>query len=357
MQVHLPVLTALRGIAAWWVVLYHFREATGLPERDLLMRLLGQGYLAVDFFFILSGFVIFISYERKFLRPSWHAYGSFLWRRIARIYPLHFVILCAFIANPLAIHLFSSARAGDVRYDPLYFLASLVLVQNWGGFTDVAWNIPAWSISAELAAYLLFPWILMAVAKSCKGLAAHFAGAAAIAAALAGIFSTTGCANIGDDIPGLGAIRCILEFSLGVIAGQLFRGFRATLDMVAVWNILAAGLLLIAMVLLRLPNYTVVPLAFFLAILGLASTPMQNIPALSSRTLVYLGEISYSTYLVHYLVKDWTKFLSPTIGPPSFVIYVLVVLAASALLYHCIELPGKAWVLGILERRERRGAT
>jgi len=356
MQARLSVLTALRGVAAWWVVFYHFREALGLPAGALLPRLLELGYVAVDFFFVLSGFVIFISYQQMFAAPTRGAYGRFLGRRIARIYPLHLVVLCAFLVNPIVIHLFSSAQAAGARYDPLYFLGSLALVQNWGGFAELAWNVPAWSISTEMAAYLLFPWIFIAVRRACRGIAMHFVCALALGAALAAVFTFAGCVSIGDKIPRMGLIRCVLEFALGVIAGQLYRDHRAAMDRAWPWHALAALLLVLAMCLFDQPNYLFLPLAFFFALLAFASGPAQAIPVLSSPALVYLGEISYSTYLVHYLAKDWVKFLSPQVTPLTFGIYVLAVLAASVLLYKLIELPGKAWVLGLLRLQERRAA-
>ena len=104
----IPALTSLRGIAAWWVVLYHFREY--LPSRwpEWLMALTAHGYLAVDLFFILSGFVLALNYAESF-RDSLAGAAGFYRLRLARIYPLHFVMLTMFLLNPLAIALFSAS--------------------------------------------------------------------------------------------------------------------------------------------------------------------------------------------------------------------------------------------------------
>ena len=89
----IPALTSIRGIAAWWVVLYHFREhlPSGCPE--WLLALTAHGYLAVDLFFILSGFVLALNYAESLPGDLAGATG-FYRLRFARIYPLHFVILC-----------------------------------------------------------------------------------------------------------------------------------------------------------------------------------------------------------------------------------------------------------------------
>ena len=103
----IPALTSVRGIAAWWVVLYHFRE--NLPSRspEWLLALTAHGYLAVDLFFILSGFVLALNYAESF-RGSLAGATNFYQLRFARIYPLHFVMLMLFLLNPLAIALFSA---------------------------------------------------------------------------------------------------------------------------------------------------------------------------------------------------------------------------------------------------------
>src|SRR5947207_9319817 len=99
---YLPALTAMRGLAAWWVVLYHFRDE--VPKAlfgSTLYSVISHGDLAVDFFFELSGFVIALRYAGQFGRPNWPLYKEFLIARIARLYPLYISVLVLFAANPI----------------------------------------------------------------------------------------------------------------------------------------------------------------------------------------------------------------------------------------------------------------
>src|SRR2546423_13953147 len=113
----LPALTVMRGLAAWWVVLYHFRdEVPKVLFGDTLYSVISHGDLAVDFFFELSGFVIALRYADQFSRPNWVGYKEFLIARLARLYPAYISVLVLFIANPISILLFSTIKDPGQRY-------------------------------------------------------------------------------------------------------------------------------------------------------------------------------------------------------------------------------------------------
>ena len=95
---HLDALTGIRGLAAWLVVLYHIRlSLTALLPGEVIAAL-AKGYLAVDLFFMLSGFVIWYNYADRLRAGGGAETRLFLWRRFARVWPLHAAILAAFIA-------------------------------------------------------------------------------------------------------------------------------------------------------------------------------------------------------------------------------------------------------------------
>lgn len=346
-QNSLPSLTAVRGIAAWWVVLYHFRDE--VPYDFFwtpIYRIISHGDFAVDFFFVLSGFIISLNYTERLLQPAWEAYLKFLVARVARIYPLHFFMLIAFLVNPTAIYLLSTAKELGDRYDPVYFLLSLVMVQNWGFTSHLAWNIPSWSISTEWAAYLLFPlnvWLANRFGSSagrCVVLAGTFLTILALCCSFFGFELTTAISHFG-------LVRCLTEFGAGM---ALQRMWCARPDPSS-WGYVtylgaAAGLILLYLFGLT-PDFVVLPMAFCFIVLSLASRHgLGRIGRLP--ILVVFGEISYSTYLVHYFVKDWTKFLfaEPSVPPwLLMLIYLVAVAAASFVLYYIVERPARKAIM------------
>ncbi|MGZ9099783.1 MAG: acyltransferase family protein, partial [Brevundimonas sp.] len=172
----LRALTTLRFLAALWVVLY-----TAWPHLDVswVPVAVTKGYLGVETFFILSGFILSHVYleaagEKRF------RYGGFLWARIARVYPLHLVTLFGMIGLGVAATIAGlsiDASLTDWRALP----AHLTMTHAWGLAPISAFNHPSWSISAEWFAYLCFPafafvaWRLRNRPVLATGLAAAFA--------------------------------------------------------------------------------------------------------------------------------------------------------------------------------------
>ena len=101
-RANLPALTGARGIAAWFVVLYHIRLSAGAQLPPEMIAFFSKGYLAVDFFFMLSGFVIYLNYAERLASHRISA-GEFLFRRFARIYPLHLLILLGHASRDFAL--------------------------------------------------------------------------------------------------------------------------------------------------------------------------------------------------------------------------------------------------------------
>src|ERR1700730_4495727 len=160
----LASLTPLRGIAALWVVIFHFCWYFPAVHPERYTGAVYKGYLAVDMFFVLSGFVITHVYKEGFAqRVTGRSYRDFLKARVARIYPLHITVLLLFVATATAERAASYALRGSFEPVPLLgersvggFFANIVMLQGlWA--RELSWNDPAWSISLEFLAYLLFP--------------------------------------------------------------------------------------------------------------------------------------------------------------------------------------------------------
>ena len=160
----LASLTPLRGIAALWVVIFHFCWYFPAVHPERYTGAVYKGYLAVDMFFVLSGFVITHVYKGGFAhRVTGRCYRDFLKARVARIYPLHITVLLLFVATATVERAASYALKGSFEPIPLLgerslggFFANVVMLQGlWA--RELSWNDPSWSISLEFLAYLLFP--------------------------------------------------------------------------------------------------------------------------------------------------------------------------------------------------------
>ncbi|MES2339542.1 MAG: acyltransferase [Pseudomonadota bacterium] len=346
----LRALTSVRGLAAWMVVLYHIRlSIAGLPPS--IVDGLAKGYLAVDFFFLLSGFVIWMTWGQRLRDGGLAEVPAFLQKRIARIWPLHVVVLTAAVA--LALLLAATGRH-DAREFPFAELPlHLLLVQNWGFTPALAWNDPAWSISAELGAYLLFPLLALAIDWRRVPTGAVIAAIAAAAVLLAAVFAWAGAETLGHDIPRLGLVRCVIEFGMGTATGALWLRWRDTPWVPAGLSALCALALLAS----PLPETLRIPVGFAGLLLALALTAEMRGHPLEGRALHYLGEVSYATYLGHFLL--WFTFKLAFVDdaravPVGLVVaYLMLVLASSIALYHLIERPAQRWVNGLKWRPGR----
>lgn len=340
---HLDALTGIRGIAAWLVVLYHIRLSLTALLPGEVIAVLAKGYLAVDLFFMLSGFVIWYNYADRLHAGGGADVRLFLWRRFARVWPLHAVIFAAFVA-------FVGLLLATGRAAPGYPLAELplhlLLVQNWGLTEALSWNHPAWSISTEFAAYLLFPLIVL-LRWDRLSPPALLLLAGGLLAALHLLFTLTGHRVLGDAIPQLGLWRCLAGFALGNVLCLLWLHWRARrgLDLLAglaAFAITGAGLAL------HWPETAFAPAAFFAGLLALALGQGALVRLLGGRLLTYLGEISYSTYLAHFLLWIVWKLLfvdaSLQLGWVGFAGFLGLVLVASVALYHGVEKPAQRWL-------------
>ena len=349
---YIPSLTTARGLAAWWVVMYHFREALNLPSDSLLAFFLGKGFLAVEFFFVLSGFVIYRGYKSNFKNINFKTVIGFYVRRLARIYPLYLLIIIIYLVNPISIKLFSKAGDYSDRYNISYYVASVFMVQNWAIFDYLAWNIPGWSISTEFAAYLTFPFVCYFTSKFVSSYWRSALYIIVIVFLMDFFFLIVGVSSIGDRIPELGLVRCLLEFLLGVSLANFYDRFN--FDIV---GLLLASLFIafayFACYLFGAKDFLYVPIFFSFLICFLATNFTNGIAILRCGPLHFLGEISYSTYLIHFFIKDWVKFFSPIIGYLQFYTYIFFVLFASVVLYRYVEVPGKFYFLKLFSGKSR----
>lgn len=357
-RANLPALTGIRGIAAWFVVLYHIRGAAASQLPPELIATFAKGYLAVDLFFMLSGFVLWLNYGERLRREGLGAAPLFLARRIARIWPLHAFILTGAIALAAVLELTGRNTQGNFPWAelPLHIL----LVQNWGFTQALTWNDPAWSISCEFAAYLLFPLLALAVDWRRLPTALLLALLVLLVLALGGIFAIAGHDRLGADIPRLGVARALCQFTMGTILCALWARWRDAPGFPFLVSLSLAGALAALALTGQLRETLAVPAFFAAALLALSLTAGSKNNPLGSRPVHYLGEISYATYLVHYLLFVAFKLLfveDPANVPlPLLGLFLLLTLAASVALYHLVERPAQRALNRALDlaRRPRR---
>jgi peptidoglycan/LPS O-acetylase OafA/YrhL len=302
----LPSLTSLRGLAALWVVLFHY-TALYFPRLDMTghSSLIGKGYLAVDLFFMLSGFVMTHVYYRAFCESVKENYRNFLVARVARLYPLHVVVLLLFVATALLVQLLAYGLTGTAEGIPLTgtrslaaAIANLFMLQGLSA-EHLSWNYPSWSISVEFMAYLAFPLILPMVWRASER--AKLVVLAAICAALS-LFAYLSGGDFNQWGGPLVLLRCLPEFLLGTLIYSAYRA-RLWTDWFAAD---AVGLVTLAVAILclhlRAPDLLIVALFPVLVLAAVGNT--GNIARLINvAPLIWLGEISYSLYLIHGFVQ------------------------------------------------------
>lgn len=342
-------LTISRGLAAWLVLLYHVRTGIDwLPER--LISFLSYGYLAVDFFFLLSGFVIWMTAHQQLLTYGGSAIWPFLRRRFARIYPLYALMLGLTILFAIVLNISGKDSSSYPWHElPLH----ISMTQNWGFTNELQWNHPAWSISTEMAAYLLFPILVLCTPIARAPHWALLMASAALILLMALIFHRAGLTALGDQITHYGLIRCLVEFSVGAMVCALWlkesgRSIRLRLILPACVAALAGGVLIVS------PGQQLwaFPTCAAACIYMMAEISRRRAPTYSTtmigRVGIYMGEISYATYLSHFMLFIWFKIAfvenAHSIPPHLIVAFIVLAFGFSALLYHYVELPGRRYL-------------
>lgn len=352
----LKPITALRFAAALWVAIYAFWEnlaGVGLPG------LVAKGYLGVELFFVLSGFILSHVYlaqagEKRF------SYGRFLWARVARVYPLHIATLLGVgLLAAAAIVAGMSVDSNVLSWSSLP--ANLLMVHAWGLAPAAGWNHPSWSISAEWFAYLCFPAFAFVFWRLRDKPATAVLGAAAFLAVLYFVFEQWAGFPLTEATIRWGALRIVPCFALGCALYLVYR--KAPLKAPGVSAAIFLALML-ASAAVGLWDAITVLLAGGL-ILSLASLPNARAGWLASKPAVYLGEISYSVYMVCVPWKLLAVNLAAKVtDAPDKQLHVFVWLAIVALLpvvaaasYHLVEHPARRALRGWAERRDKTSAT
>jgi peptidoglycan/LPS O-acetylase OafA/YrhL len=212
--------------------MFHFSEGHGYRNFWPLDYLAARGYLWVEFFFCLSGFILTHVYSsRRAQLFTGAGYGAFLKARLTRLYPLHLFMLLTVLLLVIVTRGLGALGHYPSIFDLKYhqdvsvkgFLLSLVLMHGWNTMDRLTWNGVSWFVSVEWALCLLFP-IFLWLAKD-----RAWRGFGLVAAGVAGLVTLdlTSGAHIGLDITyHNGVLRGLSDFSVGVGLAVLYRAWK-----------------------------------------------------------------------------------------------------------------------------------
>lgn len=343
-------LTGLRGIAALIVMFYHFNSSKLLSGPAEVM--LGHGYLMVDLFLVLSGFIIAMTYGHLFEKAfSWSDYALFLTRRLARIYPLYAVSILT--AGTLVATSWMDHWPGPPI--PVTTVIDLTMLQSLALVPSL--NTPGWSISAEWTACLLFPLLVMLCLRRSWGLALLTAGLAfailpilTILPALEDEPKRAGLLDIWHYDTAYPVVRCVAGFTLGMVTYRLAQTEWVRRITAQSW--LSAVILAAILGLMSIKQADVWIVALFpLFILSLAPDDSPVARILGSGPIYRLGILSYGIYLIHnqmnYFMLELAKeleslgFATQTATAAATLAFVALVIILTEFTYRLIERPAR----------------
>ncbi|MEO7906010.1 MAG: acyltransferase [Saprospiraceae bacterium] len=373
-KAYLNNLTALRGIAAILVVVFHSNEIVAefiSTEQTFWVQKL---YLMVDLFFILSGFIMCYVYETYFNNSTESRKTiAFLKARLARIYPLHLVtlallVLAVGITFAVGKHIYYNDFV-LVLYNPKAIITNIFLLHSAHIHNMFTWNVPSWSISAEWLAYLVFPFLVKPFSKfsisqtllTIVFIFTLYAGLVFyIAPNRVQMFPFLSTAADLDLTYDWGFARGILGFILGMGVYRLFMNN-------VLKNTLGNGLVLLGIVLLysvymhfNLTDFGA-PLFYSIILLSTAYGSKNMNAFFDMAPLQKLGLWSYSIYLWHgvfilsvFEIQYWLLTKPPVPGPPNYFgitnpfvllfLFVVITIIIGALSYRFIEKPSRKWI-------------
>jgi peptidoglycan/LPS O-acetylase OafA/YrhL len=328
-------LDVLRGVAALAIIFWHWQHFFGLrgtwqagwaraqePGYALFKPLFEEGWVAVDIFFAVSGFVFFWPYLEPVRRREIGA-GKFALQRFSRLYPLYFVTLLAAAAMQLAFH-----RATDNWFifeanDWSHFVKSIFVVQQWlPPDESQSFNGPAWAVSVEVLLYIVF---FVGVRFGLRG------PIACAVLSLAGAIYFFQDGQIGRGIMGFfwgGATYYVVQ----AIASRPYARIAARAFAVAAfaaWTIAIADVYLgfhqslISMLPFAAARFTIgyeypiflMAFIFVVVPLTLAALALhEEFFGGAWARFTLLGDISYSTYLIHFLMQLTLALLALRLG-------------------------------------------
>ena len=354
MKKEIKSLTGIRGLAALYVAFYHFLEPFNKTTQYNVRNFLKHGYNSVDMFFILSGFVMTLSSKKLFDGViTRHNYMLFMKRRFARIYPIYLVL--TLITFALVFKFREINR----------LLINLLLLQILPTFKSIVG--PSWSLSAEWLAYLCFPFFVMFVYKYSSRTWDVICWILSFSLLLFVSLNNSNFLNGFQKLPHLNGsldrflgfsaiLRCFSEYLMGIAIYKIFTKYKIKYFKYYHYTALPSFFLII--ILLFLPNNDIVLVFLFCVLIFSLSTDTGVIAQLlSSAPIYFLGEISYSLYLIHAILVRADKNLYKRLliydiqylNVINVVIFFIALILFSYIGYKFVEIPSRNFLRKKLE--------
>jgi peptidoglycan/LPS O-acetylase OafA/YrhL len=363
---YLSNLTPLRGLAAILVAVFHFEMAIGRFVPAATTMFFEKSYLMVDLFFVLSGFIMLHVYGRAFDRVLRRGQlRHFFVARFARTYPLHLFMLLLLVV--IVRYLTNWGNPPIVLEQPRDILPNVFLLQSFGVCHIYNWNIPSWSISAEWGAYLVYPFLALWISRQRKWAPILLAiGVIAVWVCIEYVLPRKNPLNPAIPVPhnlnttfDYGWLRGVAGFSAGMIMYQLYRlsGIDRVMGSDAATVLI---LLLVAAGLHFAINDVWVVVLFAALVLNFALNNGVLHRVCNNRVLQYLGDISYSIYLMQIFLQEpfshgvrlpgvtgnargrFNIDFWPGLG--YCVIYLLLLVGIASVTYYLVERPCRKWI-------------
>lgn len=344
------VLDTFRGLAAIIVAIYHYTISDGLLREN---SLIAHGHRFVDFFFVLSGFIIYFNYRNL---SDFADQKKFIAKRIWRLYPLHFFTLFLFLLFEVfkaVLYKYGFFNSAPFTKNNLEgFITNLLLLQGIvGDYTQFTWNYPSWSISVEFINYILFAALIPKINK----LRMYITPVIFLIISL--------CALILLDFnpkPFEYVLKCTYGFFLGCITlfvyEVFFENFQLSKIVIHILEIVSAALMVVLICFLPETYSSLLSPFYCIVILIFAREGGIVSNILKNKILLLLSTLSYSIYMTHALIANVLKVgfinilkLSGRGFDYSIIVFLITVILFSYLTYHTIEIKSQFFL------RRRRG--
>lgn len=338
-------LDALRFAAALLIVLYHYGSEAPVVLADL-HPVFSRGYLATDFFLILSGFVLGRAYGGQILSGS-ISVVAFLGKRLTRLWPAQLIILAAMLFVVSMAQLIGQQPDHPANFTPLGLIMQALMVQAWGVTGGGGWNHPSWSLSALVVCYAAFPLAWRWISRMTSPAALLALGLATVM--IGDLFCLRVFHHAIYDLDfSLGVVRAAPLFLLGVCIARVVETGAPSVLVAR----LVAGLALASLVMLQIAGRMDLPsiVAIAAVVLGLGRLPVLR----PSRLVEEGAKLSFALFVTHALtglvwfggldVLEARQALAPWLQWTLWALSLPAALVVAGLFHHYVDEPIQAWL-------------